>query len=249
MAEDKAKELSRRDFLKVSRNAAIGASIIGILPNWIWVRDGLAAVPVSGGYLLVDTKKCQGCITCMLSCSLVHEGVANPSLARIQIMQNSFESFPNDVAIAQCRQCEDPVCVTACPVNPKALDVNPEYGNVRMVDQDRCIGCGSCVNACAQRDVDSPSRPIVADEDGDGNRKSRKCDLCADTPYHWDKSTGGGPNGKQACVEVCPMSAIKFTTQMPNQTKTDKLTDYDEGGYNVNLRRSDAWGDLGYPTD
>ncbi len=59
MAEDKAKELSRRDFLKVSRNAAIGASIIGILPNWIWVRDGLAAMPVSGGYLLVDTKKCQ----------------------------------------------------------------------------------------------------------------------------------------------------------------------------------------------
>lgn len=235
MTEDREKGLSRRDFLRFSKNAAIGASVIGVLPNWIWLEEGLAAVPASQGYLLVDTKKCQGCITCMLSCSLVHEGVANPSLARIQIMQNSFEHFPDDVAIAQCRQCTEPACVDACPVNPKALDVNPEYGNIRMVDQERCIGCGSCVAACPY----TPSRPILTDEDGDGSKKSRKCDLCADTPYHWDSATGGGPGGKQACVEVCPMSAIRFTAQIPAQN---------DAGYYVNLRGS-TWDQLGYPTD
>jgi len=75
---------------------------------------------------------------------------------------------------------------------------------------------------------------ITADEVYGGNRKSRKCDLCADTPYHWDQG-GGGPNGKQACVEVCPMSAILFTSQIPEK-------------YDVNLRQYDSWGDLGYPT-
>ena len=233
MTEKKDKNLSRRDFLKLSRNAAVGASVIGVLPNWIWLKDGLAAIPASEGYLLVDTKKCQGCITCMLSCSLVHEGVANPSLSRIQIMQNSFESFPDDVMIAQCRQCVDPPCVNVCPVN--ALQADPHYGHVRMVDRNACVGCGACVNACPY----TPSRPIVTpDENFDGDRKSRKCDLCANTPYHWDPA-GGGPDGKQACVEVCPMSAIRFTSQIPAQT---------DAGYYVNLRRYDAWGDLGYPT-
>ena len=236
MTEEKEKGLSRRDFLKLSKNAAIGASVIGVLPNWIWLNEGLAAVPASEGYLLVDMKKCQGCITCMLSCSLVHEGVANPSLSRIQIMQNSFEPFPDDVKMAQCRQCETPLCVGACPVSPvKALQANSQFGNVRMVDRDLCIGCGSCVNACPF----TPSRPIVAaDQDFGGDQKSRKCDLCADTPYHWDKTIGGGPDGKQACVEVCPLNAIGFTRELP----------VDDAGYYVNLRGS-AWSKLGYPTD
>jgi len=53
-----------------------------------------------------------------------------------------------------------------------------------------------------------PSSAIVlADKDYDGELKSRKCDLCADAPYHWDDA-GGGPEGKQACVVVCPMGAI-----------------------------------------
>jgi len=29
--------------------------------------------PLSEGYLIVDSKKCAGCIACMLACSLVHE--------------------------------------------------------------------------------------------------------------------------------------------------------------------------------
>jgi len=233
--DKKAKQFSRRDFLRLSKNAAIGASVVGLFPNMILLKEGFAAVPASQGYLLVDMKKCQGCITCMLTCSLVHHGVANPSLSRIQIMQNSFESFPDDVVIAQCRQCVEPACVEACPM--AALQADAAHGHVRMVDQEKCIGCGLCVQACGESFT--PARPILADEDGDDKLKSRKCDLCADTPYHWDPATGGGPDGKQACVEVCPMGAIKFTATIPAQN---------DSGYYVNLRRTDAWGQLGYPT-
>jgi protein NrfC len=52
-----------------------------------------------------------------------------------------------------------------------------------------------------------------------------KCDLCLDTPF-WSET--GGPGGKQACVEVCPMDAIAFTTETPNQLDTE--------GYEVDLK-------------
>ncbi len=103
-------------------------------------------IPPADGYLLVDIEKCQGCLSCMLACSLIHEGVESPSLSRIQIMQNSFASFPDDLTIEQCRQCVDPACVKGCPTG--ALRADARYGNVRMVDTEKCIGCGLCFDAC-----------------------------------------------------------------------------------------------------
>ena len=135
--------ISRRKFLKLAGTVAIGA---GVLQEVVWLDDGIAAVPASEGYLLVDTKKCQGCLSCMLACSLVHEGTENLSLARIQVLQNSFGKFPDDLTMAQCRQCVEPPCVETCPV--KALTIDKEHGNVRMIDVKKCIGCKSCVQAC-----------------------------------------------------------------------------------------------------
>lgn len=236
---DCEKEISRRDFLKYTGTVVfvVGTGCYALVykgsPDLIKAEIERAGLPASDGYILVDIKKCQGCISCMLACTLVHEGVENPSLSRIQIIQNSFESFPDDVTIEQCRQCVDPACVKVCPVD--ALKANAEYGNVRMIDKVKCIGCGKCVEACPY----TPSRPVVvSDENFNGEKKARKCDLCANTPYHWDK-IGGGPDGKQACVEVCPVGAIKFTREIPVQ----------EGdiGYKVNLRDRN-WRRLGYPT-
>ncbi len=193
-----------------------------------------AKYPPSEGYILVDTEKCQGCVSCMLACSLVHEGVESLSLSRIQVIQNAFETYPEDLTIEQCRQCVDPKCVEECP--EQALSVNAEFGNVRMVDRSKCIGCGTCIEACPF----TPSRPVITeDKDYEGELIARKCDLCANTPYHWD-AAGGGPDGKQACVEVCPVGAIKFSRKIPIQVGDE--------GYKVNLRDW-KWGQLGYPRD
>jgi protein NrfC len=191
------------------------------------------AIPPADGYLLVDVKKCQGCLSCMLACSLIHEGVESLSLSRIRVMQDSFASFPDDLTIAQCRQCVDPACVKVCPTG--ALQADARYGYVRMVDKERCIGCGLCFEACPY----TPSRAFLApDKAYDDELKSRKCDLCANAPYHWDEA-GGGPDGKQACVAVCPVGAITFTQEIPTQEG--------DAGYQVNLR-DEVWGRLGYPT-
>jgi len=232
--ETKAPEkdkISRRKFLKCTGTIVFALGSGCYVLSSCGTKTGGTKMAVSDGYLLVDVRKCQGCISCMLACSLIHEGLQNPSLSRIQILQNPFEKFPDDLTIEQCRQCVDPACVNACPEN--ALTVNAAFGNVRMVDKEKCTGCGSCVEACPY----TPKRLIVIeDERFNQDLKSQKCDLCANTPYHWDEK-GGGPNGKQACVEVCPVGAISFTRQIPVQ-------DGDKG-YKVNLRDKN-WTKLGY---
>lgn len=220
-------EISRRHFLKLSKDMVVGIGAGGVLTNILWVNKGIAAIPVSEGYLLVDIKKCQGCVSCMLACSLVHEGAENLSLSRIQVVQNSFQKWPDDLTIEQCRQCIEPACVEACPEG--ALTADPDHGNVRRICKAKCIGCMACVEACPYL----PSQSVWNFEED----HAQKCDLCAEAPFWVEK---GGPDGKQACVEVCPLGAIKFTKEIPQQ-EGDK-------GYKVNLRGK-SWKRLGYPID
>jgi protein NrfC len=226
---DTKKKLSRRDFLVTGGTVVAVDALIATTPAKAIASPPPAVadapLPASQGYLIYDSKKCAGCTTCMLSCSLVHYGVQNLSRARIQIMQDSWGKFPNDVKMAPCRQCKAPVCVQNCPVS--AAFVDTANGNVRRIDSKKCIGCKTCLKMCPQQ----PHRTVWVTIDG--KWKSSKCDLCIDTPY-WNEK--GGPGGKQACVESCPMMAIKFVAQMPDQEETD--------GYDVNLR-NDHWLNLG----
>jgi|YNPBryBLVA2012_1023415.scaffolds.fasta_scaffold20385_2 protein NrfC len=229
---DGFRRIGRREFLKFS-GAVYLVAATGCAPEkpreppappTEAIDASKVPFPPSAAYLLVDTRKCQGCLSCMLACSLAHEGRENLSLARLQVMQDPFERFPLDLALETCRQCVDPECVKACPV--EALEVDRARGNVRTVRPDLCQGCMQCVEACPH----PPSRAIWNFEEG----KATKCDLCADAPF-WKET--GGPDGKQACVEVCPVGAIRLAKAIPLQRG--------ERGYKVNLR-GEAWARLGY---
>ncbi len=223
------KKLSRRDFLVTGGAAVAVDALVATTPAAVAAPTPAAeaSYPASKGYLVYDSKKCAGCTTCMLACSLVHYGVQNLSLSRIQIMQDSFGKFPNDIKMAPCRQCKAPVCVQSCPVG--AAYVDTANGNVRRIDEKKCIGCQTCLRMCPQQ----PHRTVWNHE----IKKSTKCDLCIDTPYWSEK---GGPGGKQACVESCPMKALKLVAEMPDQKETE--------GYDVNLR-NEHWLKLGLVDD
>jgi len=223
--------LTRRNFIKVVGVFTLTAAGTPLISCDAPPADD-SEYPPSMGYILVDSKKCQGCLTCMITCSLVHEGGVNLSLARLQVVQNPFAAWPEDIQVNQCHQCLDAPCVKACPKG--ALFVDRDNGNVRLVDQDECVGCGACLRACPFE----IERPIIAPDAATGGRTSRKCDLCQNAPYHFHPD-GGGVNGYQACVAACPVDAIRFTADMP---------DLDSGeGYDVNMRDED-WGKLGFAT-
>jgi protein NrfC len=233
MAQEKNKQqkgVSRREFL-TGAGLVIGGAAVGAAVGTVVVKSGAqpaakigqgnllssvqAAIPVSTAYLVVDSLKCCGCQTCMMACSMVHDGVADTSLSRMQVTQDPFVPFPQDLNVYQCRQCVTPNCVLSCPTG--ACHVDDANGNVRVIDQDKCIGCGTCITACPH-----PPHRTVFNPD---TKKASKCDLCINTPYWGEK---GGPNGKQACISVCTMDALKIVTQTPPQGDTS--------GYDVNLR-------------
>jgi protein NrfC len=220
------KVLSRREFVTGVGGLGAGFVLGGVLLKGLLLPDKVLAIEASGGYLLVDTKKCVGCDSCMLACSAVHYGKTSFSNSRIQIIQNVFTPYPGDIVQAQCRQCPFPPCVEACPTGANHIDA--ANGNVRMIDYAKCIGCERCVSACPY----TPSRALWNAQE----KHAQKCDLCANTPF-WDEK--GGFGGKQACIESCPVHAIAFTKDVPIQKAE---------GYDVNLRKTDGSAELGMPT-
>ena len=222
---DQKSTLSRRQFLTGFGGLGVGIVLGGSLFQGFLMPDEVIAIPASHGYLLVDSKKCQGCNTCMMACSLTHHGVQSLSLSRIQMVQDPFAKFPDDKSVVQCRQCPSPSCVAACPTSAMHID---KKSGVRTVDSAKCVGCQACVNACP---FDTTRAGWNFEE-----KHAQKCDLCLDTPF---MDADGGPGGEQACVSVCPVGAITFTKEIPLQA--DK-------GYDVNLR-DEGWAALGFAAD
>jgi protein NrfC len=219
MTESKKNEgdkgsISRRDFL-VSGGAAIAAGALGVNASESSATAESSYEP-STGYIVYDSRLCFGCQSCMFACSMAHEGVANPSLSRIQIIRDApgFTKYPYDIIMSVCRQCVTPLCVQNCPTGACHVDI--ANGNVRRIDAEKCIGCGTCIESCPQK----PHRTVWNPE----KQISMKCDLCVDAPY-WGRK--GGPDGHQACVDICPAKALKLVKETPSQT--------DVTGYDVDL--------------
>ncbi len=223
-AEGSGRQVLRRDFLTAGGAAIAAGAALGVCPPESEAAElaqttssaAKLSYAASAGYLVYDSRLCLGCQSCMFACSMTHEGEASPSLSRIQIIRDAptFTKYPYDIVMSVCRQCVSPLCVQNCPSG--ACHVDAANGNVRMIDQSKCIGCQRCINSCPQRPHRTVWNPV--------KKKSTKCDLCANAPY-WDQK--GGPSGRQACVENCPAKALKLVSEAPPQS--------DIAGYDVNL--------------
>lgn len=116
--------------------------------------------------LLFDVRKCTGCKTCELACSLYQTGVCNPASSRRKTIH--FDDDILDVPM-QCQQCDDPACMNVCPAEAIYLD---EATGAKCINEDKCIGCKMCTIAC-------PFGAITVDP---LTKKVVKCDLCSGEP-------------------------------------------------------------------
>ncbi|MFQ6111627.1 MAG: 4Fe-4S dicluster domain-containing protein [Nitrospinota bacterium] len=128
----------------------------------------------------IEPKKCIACKNCELSCSFKHTGEFNPARARIHNHVFLEEAI---YITSTCFQCDDPWCGRACPAG--AIYKEPETARI-LVNEDKCVGCKTCVAAC----------PFGAIAYADWKGKADKCDHCAPD---WPE-----------CVTFCPTGCLSY---------------------------------------
>ena len=142
---------------------------------------------MSAKRLKVIEERCVGCRICELSCSMSHQnGAFNPRYGLIRVESRREIGLHKPVSNMDCphicRQCEPAPCADICPV--EAFLSNAAL-SIRIVDQEACIGCGQCPDAC-------PYGMVLMDHQTD---RALKCDLCGGDPW---------------CVRYCPVGALVF---------------------------------------
>lgn len=138
------------------------------------------------GFLL-DSDACIGCHACTIACKSEHDVPLGVNRTWVKYIETG--SFPNasrHFSVMRCNQCEDAPCMTICPTN--AL-FRADNGVVDFQDDD-CIGCKSCMNAC----------PYDALYINPETNTAQKCNFC----NHRVEM-----NLAPSCVVVCPTEAIK----------------------------------------
>jgi Fe-S-cluster-containing dehydrogenase component/formate-dependent nitrite reductase membrane component NrfD len=150
---------------------------------------------------IIDNRKCIGCHACTTACKSEHDVAIGVN--RTYVKQVEKGEFPNTrriFSVMRCNHCTDAPCVTICPV--EALYTR-EDGIVDF-DNNRCIGCKSCMQAC-------PYDALYIDPK---TNTAAKCNYCAHRV-----EVGREP----ACVTVCPEHAIIAGDMHNPETEISKL--------------------------
>lgn len=140
--------------------------------------------------MVIDTRSCTGCQTCVISCKTSNEVPEDGWWSNVfdyrggEMYLASAESGKTEMRFRPtlCNHCESPACVLNCPTG--AMHKSEETGIV-SVDQDICIGCNTCGKSCPY------GVPVLQKE----RAVMGKCNLCA----------GRIEQGKDPfCVQSCP---------------------------------------------
>ena len=152
-------------------------------------------------YLIVfEAEKCLQCHACETSCSSWRELSPGIHFRRVHnIWNGQYPKIKNISLSLSCLHCVEPACVPVCPV--EAITKRKEDGLV-LVDQELCIGCGACEQAC---EFNVPQ--IVETGEGD---KMQKCDFCfSRRDFH----------AMPPCIDTCPGKALQLKEVSPSEKR------------------------------
>jgi carbon-monoxide dehydrogenase iron sulfur subunit len=139
--------------------------------------------------VFIKEECCIGCHLCEVYCRLkyarskdlikAYKKETPRPLPRLRVDECGILSLS-----VRCQHCQDAPCVQACLTG--ALSRDPTTSLV-TVDEERCIGCGTCLLAC----------PLGVPRLDTSRKKMVKCDLCQDEEI-------------PPCVANCPNEALIY---------------------------------------
>lgn len=141
--------------------------------------------------MVIDLNRCTRCDDCVRACAATHDG--NPRFVREGLVLDQW------MFASACMHCQDPVCMIGCPTGAIARESST---GVIAINEQTCIGCGTCANSCPYGSIkmvaisDPAGHPIVEKSTGLPVLQATKCNLCVDQT--------GGP----ACQRACPHDAL-----------------------------------------
>lgn len=193
-----------------------------------------------------DSSKCMGCHGCQISCKQWNQektvkthfktGYGNPQALdpdtrMIMRYYEGIEKDTNPINLnflkQQCYHCGDPACVKVCPSGALSQTKN----GIVAVDQDKCIACGYCHNACPF------AIPMIG-------KHVNKCDMCHSRV---EKGNDKDLTSTPACVKTCPAQAMEFGDRSAMLAKAEKRVAWlkSRGYKDANVYGSTSLGGLG----
>jgi molybdopterin-containing oxidoreductase family iron-sulfur binding subunit len=202
--------IGRRGFLQRAAISGLGVAALGGLGIGVFEREasaetsGSAASAAHQWAMVIDLRHCDGCKVCTTACQSAHH--LHEDQTWIKVFTMTSASGATYFMPRPCMMCEDPPCVTACPVNANIR--TPE--GLTLVDQSKCLGTRICMNACPYEaryfnwsaPLPAPRQPIPQSPEWPTPQvlgTVGKCVFCAAML----------PSGQlPECVSSCPMGVL-----------------------------------------
>lgn len=142
-------DISKRIFLtQLGVTAAAGAATLPLAQAKLSFsptrREGSADHRYA---MLIDLRRCIGCQSCTVSCAIENQtpqGEFRTTVNQYQVRREKSDVVTNVLLPRLCNHCDNPPCVPVCPVQ---ATFQREDGIV-VIDNQRCVGCAYCVQAC-----------------------------------------------------------------------------------------------------
>jgi phenylacetyl-CoA:acceptor oxidoreductase subunit 1 len=187
--------------------------------------------------MVIDLNKCVGCYACVVKCKQEH--FLPPGMTWAKLMISETGTYPDVVKHVYpvlCNHCKEPACVDACPTGA----TQQREDGIVWVDQEKCIGCKYCVDACpyqmrtfhSERKDYFPGQGSTDFEDLAEkiyplkNDIVLKCNFCMDRIDEGIKKglkPGVDREATPACVNICPAKARFFGDLEDPESEVSKL--------------------------
>ena len=190
---------SRRDLVKKAGLGAAAATAVATLP----ATARAAVTDRSVQYaMVIDTRRCVGCHACTVACKAEFDVPLGATRSWVEYVEKGeYPNVSRHFLPRLCNQCSDPPCVRVCPTG---ATYKRAQDGIIVVDEDLCIGCKYCMQACPYDARFINPRTGTAD----------KCDFCLHRV-----SKGIAP----ACVNTCQGRARIFGDMNDPDSEVAKL--------------------------